>query len=721
MPTIKKIKKLKKTRRKKINQTKLANLVNAVEIKDKCKAVGLIPIEQYTEKNLKDNDKLKKIFVNSLYSKFAMNIQPNDDFYTYINYLWMKNNVIAEEDKYLTQIDNFRLTQKKVYIDMHNLIIDYVKHTSGHPHKARLKRFYNAAFKQNKIGDTQKVAQNILHQVDEIRKNKNNLWKLIAFFNRSQMFQNISPFVVTMKADYDNPKIFRPYVEVVHFPIVDKTLYIRTDTEAKKYKKEYHSYVHDLFEGVLGKTHGLPTDNVFELFVEFYKASISTDVSKTNNYTKVYADEALTKYGFNWTELATEMGFNPVPKFFITNNLNYLKNVSTFLQKEWYLDKWKPMWVGLHFRTLSRITKGLEYIYYNHYGKYDVGQEKMIADPRINTPIYASVAFNATLTNLYIEHYGNIRISTYVEILCNDLKEIFMRFVSKNNWLTPSTKKYALKKLEYLKFIIGNPHKLRNDPKLPYGDNFYENLEMFYAWRNSYYVKLDGMNLFDIPMIDWTAYPIKMTSTQAYIVNASYTPMYNNIYINLGYMQKPFIDLDMSIEYNLANIGFTIAHELSHALDNSGRHFDYDGRLHNWWTDADIKKYNSIQNDIIKQYNDWAERDHKHFDASIGIGEDIADISGLAICDEYLRNFQNYKDLVIPTKLASYELFYTNFAKQMRQIIPKRAAKAQSKINPHPDDKYRTNVPLSRSQIFRALYNVQKENDMYWHNMNVVW
>lgn len=35
---------------KKINQTKLANLVNAVEIKDKCKAVGLIPIEQYTEK-----------------------------------------------------------------------------------------------------------------------------------------------------------------------------------------------------------------------------------------------------------------------------------------------------------------------------------------------------------------------------------------------------------------------------------------------------------------------------------------------------------------------------------------------------------------------------------------------------------------------------------------------------------------------------------------------
>ena len=92
-------KKIEKSQRiikvKRVNQTKLANLVNAIKIKDKCKAVGLSLIEQYTEKNLKDNDKLKKIFVNTLYSKFAMNIQPNDDFYTYINYLWIKNNVIA--------------------------------------------------------------------------------------------------------------------------------------------------------------------------------------------------------------------------------------------------------------------------------------------------------------------------------------------------------------------------------------------------------------------------------------------------------------------------------------------------------------------------------------------------------------------------------------------------------------------------------------------------
>jgi predicted metalloendopeptidase len=64
--------------------------------------------------------------------------------------------------------------------------------------------------------------------------------------------------------------------------------------------------------------------------------------------------------------------------------------------------------------------------------------------------------------------------------------------------------------------------------------------------------------------MDWSQYPVKMTGTQAYIVNASYTPSKNSIYINLGYVQKPFVDLDeRGIEYNLAHIGFTIGHEMS--------------------------------------------------------------------------------------------------------------------------------------------------------------
>ena len=86
-----------------------------------------------------------------------------------------------------------------------------------------------------------------------------------------------------------------------------------------------------------------------------------------------------------------------------------------------------------------------------------------------------------------------------------------------------------------------------------------------------------------------------------------------------------------------------------------------------------------------------------------------------------MRDFQdNNKDL-IPIRALSYEAFYTYFAFQQKQFVNKKAILAQLKTNPHPLDKYRCNIPISRSDIFRALYNVKKGDGMWWHNTCTVW
>jgi putative endopeptidase len=242
------------------------------------------------------------------------------------------------------------------------------------------------------------------------------------------------------------------------------------------------------------------------------------------------------------------------------------------------------------------------------------------------------------------------------------------------------------------------------------------------AWRHQEFISLVGKKPIDIPMMDWSQYPVKMVGTQAYIVNASYTPSKNSIYINLGYIQKPFVDLDeRGIEYNLAHLGFTIGHEMSHALDDWGSKYGYDGNLNDWWTDADKKKYKAIQQDVVKQYEEYAARDGIKFDASIGIGEDLADISGMHICNEYLRDFQDKNKDLVPIRYLSYETYFIYFAYQQRQLVKKKALTAQLKTNPHPLDKYRCNVPLSRSKIFRAIYNVKKGDGMWWHNTDTIW
>jgi len=58
---------------------------------------------------------------------------------------------------------------------------------------------------------------------------------------------------------------------------------------------------------------------------------------------------------------------------------------------------------------------------------------------------------------------------------------------------------------------------------------------------------------------------------------------------------------------------------------------------------------------------------------------------------------------------------------QQRQYINKNALSAQLKTNPHPLDKYRCNVPLSRNGMFRALYGVTKQDGMWWHNTDSIW
>jgi predicted metalloendopeptidase len=306
--------------------------------------------------------------------------------------------------------------------------------------------------------------------------------------------------------------------------------------------------------------------------------------------------------------------------------------------------------------------------------------------------------------------------------MCNDLKIVFKKILERNTWLQPSTKKYALKKLDHFNFVYGKPDGLREDPDLNYGTLLYDNMIKINKWRHNKFIELEGKNTIDIPMMDWSQYPVKMIGTQAYIVNASYTPSKNSIYINLGYIQKPFIDLDeRGIEYNLAHLGFTIGHEMSHGFDDWGSKYGWDGNLNDWWTDKDKQIYTKIQKDVIKQYEVYAARDGIKFDASIGIGEDLADISGMAICNEYLRDFQTNNNDLIPIKSLSYQAFFTYFAFQQKQLVSKKALPAQLKTNPHPLDKYRCNVPLSRSEIFRGLYNVKKGDNMWWNNTNTVW
>jgi predicted metalloendopeptidase len=337
-------------------------------------------------------------------------------------------------------------------------------------------------------------------------------------------------------------------------------------------------------------------------------------------------------------------------------------------------------------------------------------------------PIFAlSMCFNTFLTEQYIEHNHNPLYVNYTQHLANDLRILFIYKIHRNTWLSPSTKKAALNKLHKLKVIIGSPGKLRYDPLFNYtNDDSWYNMRLLTKWKHKNYVKLEGKDIIDVPEIDWAEF--KLVGTQAYMVNAYYRPTSNSIYVPLAYLQPPFIDLkERGLEYNLAFIGYTIAHELSHCLDDNGSKFDENGNLNNWWTDHDRKIFKGKIKDVVHQYETVAARDKIKFDAEIGVGEDLADISGMSIVEEYLRDFLVINDDIDIIKHINLEKLYIYLAIQGKQKIFKKAIKSQLKINPHPLEKYRVNCPISRLPLFRAIYDIKKGDGMWWHNTDSIW
>jgi putative endopeptidase len=387
----------------------------------------------------------------------------------------------------------------------------------------------------------------------------------------------------------------------------------------------------------------------------------------------------------------------------------------------WQTPKWRSYFLYICYRQIMRFHDKWRLIYYDFHGKFVAGQP--LPWPREIIPVVGlSLCFNTFLTNEYIDRNKKQQYIDYVKNMAADLLTVYKRIIKRNTWLSPSTKVSALKKLENIHLEIGSPKILREDPLLNYDSKgAFQNVRKIALWRTKQLIQLDGKTSdIDIPVIDWQEF--KMIGKQSYIVNAYYTPTENSIYFPLGYLQKPFIDLDeRGIEYNLAHIGYTIAHEMSHCLDDMGSKYDEFGNLHNWWSKHDAVVFKRKVKDVIEQYEKFASYDGIKMDASLSTGENFADISGLAICVEYLRDFQDKNDDMVPIRALSFHAFFCYIAQQARQKIFDEAIPAQLKTNPHPIDKYRVNCPISRLKLFRSLYNIKEKDKMYWKSTDTIW
>ncbi len=203
-----------------------------------------------------------------------------------------------------------------------------------------------------------------------------------------------------------------------------------------------------------------------------------------------------------------------------------------------------------------------------------------------------------------------------VAMLVERIRQSLVDQLKTNGWLSSGGRRAAINKIEHLRLSLVYPDKLVDWNLAPVLD--YDPYRPLTNYRRLAQVRLDQMlrELSQPVNLDrWDMSPLT--------VNAYYDPSKNIIVIPLGILQPPFYDQSLSDVINLGGIGVVIGHEMGHAIDDIGNHYDANGKYNAWMSDADKHCFKTRSAKLVTQF------DQIGHSGKFTLGENIGDLVGL--------------------------------------------------------------------------------------------
>jgi putative endopeptidase len=188
-------------------------------------------------------------------------------------------------------------------------------------------------------------------------------------------------------------------------------------------------------------------------------------------------------------------------------------------------------------------------------------------------------------------------------------------------------------------------------------------------------------------------------------------------------LQPPFFNMVADDALNYGCIGAVIGHEITHGFDDQGSKFDAKGNMKSWWTKTDRKKFEKKAKIVETQYNKYKVADGVPVNGKLTLGENIADLGGLAIAlDAYQIRLQKTGCKMIDG-LTPEQRFFIGFSLFERENVRPEFEKMQVLTDPHSPGKFRINGPLSNLTAFYEAYKVTPKDGLYRppSNRETVW
>ncbi|WP_288428243.1 M13 family metallopeptidase [uncultured Spirosoma sp.] len=484
----------------------------------------------------------------------------------------------------------------------------------------------------------------------------------------------------------------------------ERAYYVKTDSSTLAIQKAYRDYLTRLFEltGTDAATAQKNAATTYELEKQLalaHRTNIELRDVQVNYNKLAVADLAKKQPALNWPTLLTNLGAR-------VDTINvgqpgYYDKLNTLLTTVPLAD-WKTY---LKAHALTNYANYLSQPFVDAsfaYAKTLTGQavKKTRAEEMVQA---VDGALGEALAQLYVKKYFPEEAKRRMRVLVDNLKKAFEARIDRLDWMSDSTKTKAKEKLYAFTEKIGYPDKWRDYSAVTVKRNAYFENQLL-AEKNDYQHDLAKLGK-PVDRTEWHTTPPTVTAYN--------NPPLNEIVFPAGILQPPYFDVNADDALNYGGIGMVIGHEITHSFDDQGAQYDKSGNVRNWWQPADYAKFKAKTQQVIDQYNQFTVLDSVHVKGALTVGENTADIAGVAIAYDAFKLTEQGKS---NTKLDGFtpdQRFFISVARIWRVKTRDAYMGMYVNTNPHSPAKWRVNGPLMNFTPFYNAFNVQPGDKMY--------
>lgn len=626
-------------------------------------------------------------------------VKPGDNFYQYANGNWLRQNAIPASKTSWGSFNELReksLDAMKLLLEdasktgtkgrLYQMVGDY--YISGMDSATIEKRSFDPIKPDLARIEKVNTKADFLNELAYQRKQSNGM--LFGFFV-AQDRKNVTKYV--------------PQLSQGGTTLPDRDYYLKNDARSQKIRDAYRDNLTKMF-ALIGEE---PTqvsqdaDVVMRIETALAKAQMPRvelrDPYKTYNKFAVSAFNKQTP-GIDWADQLNKFGANRQDTLLVQNPVFY-RSLDSLITATPIED----------LRTYMRwnILKGAAPYLSDAFVKQNFAFSKVLTGQKEQTPRWQRVSglidgtLGDLLGQLYVERYFKPEAKQRMLTLVDNLEASYKEHIKNLDWMSEDTKKKALVKLLAFKRKIGYPDKWKTyDGVTIARDDFYGNVQSAGKWSYNYMINRLGK---PVDKTEWGMTPPT--------VNAYYSPVNNEIAFPAAILQFPFYDYNADDAVNYGGIGAVIGHEMTHGFDDSGRQYDADGTLRDWWTKTDADNFKQRADQVKEQFFGFKVLDSLKVNGQLTLGENLADLGGLAIAYDAFKKTPQGKSKTKIDGFTPDQRFFLSWAQVWRINVRPETEAQLILTDPHAPGLYRCNGPLSNIDAWYQAFNVQPGDKMY--------